>query len=377
MPLLDSGLMVRSSAELLAMIDRVLDSDYISGLKAGEGYEIIQAQAKEFARISQAIRVTGDGLFAAFASGGAFATGIVEFYRTSTVSPACVVLAGTIVQARGGKLFRTVQDATFATNDQGPHAVGVRSVFQEWQANTEGQTTTPGGVVIPGEIDVIRTLIQNPLYADPTIMVRQLQPTAGGRSPMLDLLARGNNLTRNSGETDESLSYRTRNLPDNLVPGAIERMLRAMLGPYLARWEYVEPFDLEFQTVYDAEDNVFAFDDPRPRYLDAIDWVPDDRELWATFYVVVGKIAAIRHYGGAYDDLVTSLDELRSRGINGRRAVPAMDGPDVLEYPNPGHLGMACDVDDLGLNALMSSLYAQMQSLRAAGIVAGLHQEGF
>jgi hypothetical protein len=370
--------MVRSQDELLAMIDRILDSDYIDGLKAGEGYEIVQAQAKEFARISQAIRVTGDGLFAAYASGGSFATGIVEFYRTSTVSPACTVLAGTIVQARGGKLFRTIQDAVFGANDQGPYAVGVRSVFQEWQANTDGQTLT-NGVLIPGEIDTIRTLIQDPLYADPTIMVRQIDPTVGGRAPMLDLLARGNNLRRNSGESDESLSYRTRNLPDNLTPGAMERMLRTLLGSTGARWEYVEPFELDFQTSYDAPEgsSVFTYDDPRPRYFPAINWYADDREQWATFYAVVGKIQPMADFGGSYDETIVTLDELRSPITGGKRAVPAFDAPDPGTYGEGLDLGMAYDARDTEQDALLNSVYDQMQSLRAAGIVAGLLKEGY
>lgn len=378
MPLRDSGLMIRSQAELLAMIDRVLDSDYINGLKAGEGYEIVQAQAKEFARISLAIRNTGDGLFAAYASGGSFSTGIVELFRTSTVSPACTVLAGTIVQARGGKLFRTIQDAVFGANDQGPYAVGVRSVFEEWQANTEGQTVTHG-VTVPGEIDTIRTLIQDPLYADPTIMVRQLAPTSGGKSPMLDLLARGNNLSRNSGESDDSLSYRIRNLPDNLTPGAIERMLRTILGPAGARWEYVEPIELDFQTVYDApeDSNVFTYDDPRPRYFPAVNWYADDREQWATFYAVVGKIQPMADYGGAYDDPAVAALGLISPVTRGRRAIPSYDLPDSSTFGTMDDLGLAYDGRDVGQDGLLNSLYDQMQSLRAAGIVGGLLQEGY
>lgn len=379
MTLLDSGLMVRTEADLLALADRVMEPDYLNGLKAGEGYELIRALAKGFARASSAVRTTGDGLFVAYASGGAFSTGVVEFYRTNTLGPAVTVLSGTIVQADGGKLFRTVQDAVFTASDLGPHVVAVRSVFQDFQANTDGATTTPGGIDRPGEISTVRTMIQSPAYADPGIQVRQMNPTVGGRAPMLDLLARGNNLSRYSGETDLSLSYRTRNLPDNLTPGAIERMAEALLGPTDSRWEFVESWETDLQTAYDLDDpmGVFTYDDPRPRYFPALDWYADDREQWGTFYLVVGKIQPMEDYGGGYDDTVYSLDELISPISGGRRAVPAYDMPDSETFGEGADLGICYDGRDVAQDALLNSVYEQMQSLRAAGIVAGLHQEGY
>lgn len=379
MPLLDSGLMIRTEADLLALAERSMDQDYLNGLQAGEGYELIQAHAKMLARVSLAIRTTGDGLFAAYATGGAFATGVVEFFRTNPLGPAVTVKMGTIVEASGGKLFRTINDAVFTASDLGPHIVAVRSIFQEFQANTEGATTTPGGIALPGEISTVRTMIQDPIYADPLIQVRQMDPTVGGRSPMLDLLARGNNLRRLDGESDASLSYRTRNLPDNLVPGAIARMLTTMLGPSQARWEYVEPFETDFQTAYDMTDGpaVFVYDDPDPRYFPALDWYADDREQWGTFYVIVGKIQPLEDFGGAYDDPAGTLDQLLSPVSGGRRCVPAYDQPDSGTYGDGDDLGMAYDGRDLEQDALLNSIWDQMQSLRAAGIVAGLHQEGF
>lgn len=379
MPLLDSGLMVRSEADLLALADRFLEKDYLDGLKAGEGYEIIRSLAKEFARVSTAIRATGDGLFAAYAHGGSFATGVVEFYRTNTLGPAVTVVAGTIVQASGGKLFRTIQDVTFTGGDLGPHIVAVRSIFQDYQSNTDGATTTSAGVEFPGEIDTVRTMIQDPPYADPGIRVRQMDPTVGGRSPMLDILAGSNSIRRYSGETDESLSYRVRNLPDNLTPGAIERMLTELLGPTDSRWELVESWETDLQTAYDLDDaeGVFAYDDPRPRYFPALDWYADDREQWGTFYVIVGKIQPMEDYGGAYDDEVTTFDELISPISGGRRAVPAYDMPDSDTFGEGADLGLCFDGRDMAQDALLDSVYEQMQSLRAAGIVAGLHQEGY
>jgi len=373
--------MIRSSADLLALADRVMEPDYLNGLKAGEGYEIIRAQAVQLARVSTAVHVTGEGLFASYASGGAYSTGLVEFYRTAAVGPAVVVLSGTIVEAVGGKLFRTIQDATFGVADPGPHTVGVRSVFQDFQANTDGPVVAPQGT-IPGEIQTVRTMIQSPAYGDPNVMVRSVTSTLGGRSPMLDLLAVQNNLHRYAGEPDEALSYRTRNLPDNLTPGAMERMLTILLGPSQARWELLESWETDFQTAYDLPDGldgqVFTYDDPRPRYFPSIDWYADDREQWGTFYVVVGKIQPLSDFGGAYDDLAPlSAEMLRSPVSGGRRAIPAYDLPDSGTFGDGEDLCIAYDGRDVEQDALLNSVYEQMQSLRAAGIVAGLHQEGY
>lgn len=377
----DSGLTQFSQDDLLRLADQVLDSDYVHGLKSGEGYEILQAYAAQFARLSEAVRHTGDGSFVSYAHGGSYAQGAVELFRTGVGNPAVVVKAGTVVTAAGGKFFRSLEDAVFAHNDNGPHAVHVQSIFQTWQGNTVGRTITPRGDTLPGEIDTIRILVEDPPYGDPNIQVRQINPTTGGAFPMLDLLALQNRLMRRRGESDESLAFRIRNLPDNLTPAAIKRAITTLLGAAHVSYEFVESWNPKFQTAYDMPDvtahsNVFTYDDPRPRYFPALDWYADSREQWGTFYVVVAKIQPIRDYGGAYDDVALDAAHLVSSRTGGRRALPAYDLADSSTFGTGVDLGMAYDGRDVGQDALLRSVYSHMQALRAGGIVAGLLQDG-
>jgi hypothetical protein len=377
-----SGFEAHDQDYFLRLADRSLDADYVAGLKAGEGYEIIQQQAKIAARVSTAIVNTANGMLAAYATGGSFASGIVEFYRTAFTAGAVTVKAGTVVQSYGGRFFIVISDAVFGSTDLGPVAAHIRSVFQDWQTNVTGQITTPAGVTIDGEIDTIRTLVQDPLYGDPSVRVRQIQDTLGGRAPMLDLLARANGIRRARGETDPGLSYRIRNLPDNLTPASMARNLKILLSPYGVRWEYTEPFELDFMGAYDMPPSTdyqysFFYDDPRPRYFPCVDWYADSREQWGAFYVAVGKIQPIQDLGGVYDDAALSADQLVSPISHGRRAISAYDLPDSATMGSGDDLTLCYDGRDYGIDALLGSVHDMMDSNRAAGVATALFQEGW
>lgn len=378
----DSGFAQHDQDYYLRVAENTLDPEYIRGMQAGEGYEALQAQAKMAARVSTAILNTANGMLASYARGGAFSEGSVEFYRTAYTAGAVTVKAGTVVSAKGGRYFIVLTDAVFGSTDLGPVAVNVRGVFQDWQDAAAGQVTTPAGATIPGEIDTVRNMVQDPIYGDPSIRVRQITDVVGGRPPMLDLLARGNGIRRAPGESDASLSYRIRNLPDNITPAAVMRNLKVLLSPVQGAWEYTDSCSSKFQTAYDVPTsslraNVFTYDDPRPRYFNATNWYADDREQWATFYVVVGKLQPIRDYGGLYDDAALDAAHLRAHRTGGRRAVGAYDLPDSSLMVSGTALGMAYDGRDVGQDALLGSTGKMMNSIRAAGIVAGLLQEGW
>ena len=375
-----SGFADHDQAYFLSVADSTLEEDYVRGLQAGEGYEILQAQAKIFARVSEAVKRNADGMLVAYAKGGHLAEGTVEFYRTSATLGAFSVLPGTIVRAAGGRFFRTLETATFTSLDIGPHAVRVRSVFQDYSHNVLGQTITSAGHTINGEIDTIVTLLEDPPLHEPNVKVRQITDVQNGRPPALDLLALQEGVSRRNRETDESLAYRTRNLPDNLTPAAIERQVQNLVEPYGLRYEYIEPFDLTFQSAYDMEPamahaNVFTYDDKRSRYFRAINWYADDREQWGTFYVNVGKCQPIRDYGGLYDDVAATAGHLYSATSRGHRAVSAYDLPDMSSVGAGDRLAIGYDCRDVGHDALMASIWEMMQTHRAAGITAGLQQE--
>lgn len=372
----DSGFTAHDQTYYLRLAERVLDPEYVKGLQAGEGYELLQAFAKINARASEAIKNTAEGSFITYAQLGSFAEGVVEFYR-SAVHGAVTVKAGTIVQAEGGRFFRTLNDAVFGALDLGPVSANVRSLFQNYQHNVTGTVVTNGGITLPGEIDTIRVLVEEPPFGDPSIKVRQLVSTTGGRDPSLELLAVERGITAANGETAISLAYRLRHLPENITPVAIRKALENLLEPYRATFEFVEPFDLDFETAYDMGEgsNVFTYDDPRPTMFPAINWVSDERELWGTFYVNISQIEPIEDYGGCYDDPATTADQLISPNSGGRRAIPAYDLADSSTFGTGVDLGLCFDGRDVAQDALLDSVWDLLTSLRAAGIVAGLQQK--
>lgn len=377
----DSGFPAFDQDHFLRLMPRVLDPEYVAGLQAGQGYEVLQAFAKMFARASLAIQRTAIGMLAAYARGGSLATGTVEFYRTVSLA-SVTVKSGTIVKATGGRYFRTLEDAVFPIGDLGPHAVLVRAVFLDWQHNTLGTTVTPAGVTIAGEVDTIKILVEDPPLADTAVKVRQLVDFSGGAAPMLDLLAKSQNITRDRGESDESLSYRIRNLPDNITPASMRRNAEILLDQWRVRYEFVETYQSNFQTAYDMPDgltdsNVFTYDDSRDRYFPAINWYCDWIEQWGTFYINIGEIKPIRDWGGCFDDPATTAAVLENPITGGRRAVAAYDLPDASTYGTGEDLGLCYDGRDTGIDGLTSSIAKMMQSNRAAGIVAGLQQEGW
>jgi len=371
----DSGFVAHNQAYYLRLAERVLDPEYVKGLQAGEGYELLQAFAKVNARASEAIKNTAEGMFIGYAQLGSFSEGVVEFYRTA-LHGAVTVKAGTIVQARGGRFFRTLNDAVFGSGDLGPISANVRSLFQDYQYNVTGTVVTSSGITLPGEINTIRVLVEDPVFGDPSIKVRQITDVSGGKSPSLELLAVERGISPVSGESAVSLAYRLRHLPENITPNAIRNALQTLLEPYKATFEFVEPFDLDFQTAYDLGDgNVFTYDDPRDSMFPAINWVSDERELWGTFYVNISQIEPIEDYGGCYDDPATTADQLASPNSGGRRAIPAYDLPDSSTFGTGIDLGLAFDGRDVVQDALLDSVWELLTSLRAAGIVAGLQQK--
>ena len=377
----DSGFLSYDQNYFLRVAEKSLDPDYVAGMKADEGYELLQQQAKEFSRVSQAIVNTANGMLAAYARGGSYANGTVEFYRTDYTAGSVTVRSGTVVQSSGGRYFIVISDAVFGSTDLGPKTAYARSVFQDWQANVQGQITTPAGVTISGEIDRIRNLVEDPAYGDPSIKVRQIQDLAGGRAPMLDLLARSNGIRREGSETDPSLSYRLRNLPDNLTPASMDRNLKILLAPYGVRWEFVETFGPSIGAAYGMPDTDpgaedFHYNNTDTRYFPTTGIYVDSRDAWGAFYVVIGKIQPIEDYGGTYNDPANSADELISPVSGGRRAIAAYGLTDSATI-GTDDIALCYGGPDVGIGALTDSVALMAQSHRAAGVSATILREGW
>lgn len=157
----------------------------------------------------------------------------------------------------------------------------------------------PSGAVLPGEIDTIKTLLEDPEMGDLTIMVSQAVATSGGRDAALDALGADRGIIRNENEPDEKYRARITALPDTISPAAVARACQRFLEPYQAlNFTILETFEPGYQTCWDApisaivgsafDPNLFKYDDPdadavpfRNRWLDETDhrggfitWVP-------------------------------------------------------------------------------------------------------
>lgn len=359
----------------LGLMDRVLDPAWLDPLKrGGSGYELLEAFGKVFERISEATIRFAEGQSFSWAKGASYATGQVTFYRANSLKGAVTVKAGTVVTSSGGRYFRTIEDARFGASDLITGSVNARAVFPGPQHNVLGPQTTPGGVLLVGEIDTLAVLLTDPPYGDPTIKVKQASDFTGGQTGDLDLLGAQRNLPRVAGEGDDAYRFRLRNLPDNITPAAVRRAVAGLLNQYGVGFEFVETYDTNFQTAYDDNDGTtFVLDDPRDLHFPTINLVPDDRELWATFYVVVRSFQPIEDWGGALDDTDGETPAGRtSPDTGGVRAITAYDLADDPE----GLPTAVLDGRDVTGDALLGGVWDLLQSLKAAGITAGLMQEG-
>lgn len=383
-------------AHFLEVLEHVLPQDFWSPMKLNPdaGYELLQAFCKVAERVSLAANRLECGGLAIFASGGVNATLVAELHRPTNAAGAVTVKRGTVVQTgQGGRRFSLQQDVVFGALDLGPFPAFCTAVAPGYEWNVLGQTTTPSGIVLAGEVDTVAELRENPDYGDPTIRVRQINfVTIEGADPMLDGLAESRGMVRAPGETDDSLSLRIRTLPDTISPNAVLRLLRSLLEPKGLPFDFIEVFEHRYQECWDApstnvgtptyqavppsnpafEDNVFAYDDERwdDRFADR--WL-DTLEYRGAFIVVLSRSLTLRDTGFAYDDPGTGPGDFHPAGgpLVGFpwRQTPAYDAPnDTLAYPNV--YPPAYDGFDIDRGALYAAVYLQLQEVKAGGIAA-------
>jgi len=370
--------------ELLDLFDRLLPGHYIDPLKTvGPGYEVLQAAAAAGVRLSTAIARYGKGAFILSAEGGAPATGVVEFWRpTANPEPVAVtILAGTLVKSsKGGRTYRTTADVTFAQPDLGPLAVPVVSTFNGYNYNEPGIAVTPDGSSLEGEIDTIVTLVEDPPVGDVTFRVRHTVATTGGVDASLDQHGSDRLIFRGQGEGDDSYRGRIRALPDNISPDAVDRTLQQLLLPYGASYNFIETFEVGYQTCWDAppdsiagspfDPNLFCYDDPRNPVPFRNRWM-DENDMRGAFIVTVPAFGPVADRGLAYDDTAANASDLSNP--LGARAVGAWDVASTLGF---GYLQGSWDGYDLPRASTMKTLYDTLQSIKAAGTAAALELEG-
>lgn len=361
--------------DLLAVVDRVIPESYLQPIKdVGPGYELYQGSAAVMVRCSDAVARLAQDIYIQTSGGGRLATVPVTFVRASAAAGAVKMLAGTVVRAsKAGQTYLTAVDAAFGPTDLTTAPVpGIATGFgYEW--NIAGPFVDPQGTIWPGELDTIDLPLQDPVFGDPTVQVRNDAPADGlGRPRTLDVLGSERQIPRNPNEPDELYRVRIRRLPDTVTPAAIKRQLanyfRQIPGLF---YRHIETWEHRYQECFDApsgtssvepyDPNLFSYDDPRPASPMQNRWLGMNDYLGA-FIVEVARPPAISDYGIAYDDPAT--DEADLQTIVGIRAFSAFD-LDALTAPA---LLPAYDGIDFGVEAFFSQLFDVLDESKAGGV---------
>lgn len=391
-PTLPGPVTAYTQEEVVELVERLLPNHYTAPLKdPGPGWEIVQAMAAVGSRVSLAVERLGRGAYILSSGGAAKATGSVELYRPAPHPDGITVTvrAGTAIRSsRGGRTYFTTEDAVFGPADLGPFLVGVVASHPGYQYDEPGVVVTLDGTSLPGEIDTVVTLVEVPDFGDATILVRHPVATSGGADGALDEHGADRQIARAKSEGDDSYRGRIRALPDNISPNAVDRALQQILFPFGLSYAFIETWDVAYQTCWDApadlplpgsnyDPNLFVYDDPRDPTPFRNRWL-DEQEHRGAFIVVVPNLEPITDRGFIWasdpaDPPDVSAGDLLSSV--GKRALGAFD---VLATDlGTDFLGIGCyDGFDDGKNAVYSRLYATLQRIRAAGIVAALELKG-
>lgn len=375
------------------MLDRDLGPYLLTwDLDQAIGSELPWAWAEMGARLSLAVIRMECGNIILFAEGGAYATATVTFYRP-TPGPIFTLQAGTLVTTgRHDRRFYLEEDVEFAeaTVEADATVIAVAYGF-EW--NVTGPRTAANGETLPGEIDTIVDLDTDPPYADPRMQVRQLTDGVGGRCAHLDGLGDERGIHRGDGEGDDPYRYRIRELPDTVSPGAIRRLTGAILDPKGLSWDFIETWEVGYQTCWDApspnpgtpsyrgtvaplnpdyDHLTFVFDDPRDPDPFRNRWL-DEAEARGAFLIIVDQSESVHDLGLAYDDPGTEPGDFRPPGgptvALPWRGTPAYDGRGgSLAFPN--QYPAAYDGFDIERTACFAALFFQLQLVKAAGVAA-------
>ena len=384
-PFLPPAVQGYTQQELLDMLSRIFPAHYLEPLKApGPGYALYQAVAKIGERLSKAVERFSADAYILSSSGGSKAVGSVVLYRDApnVEGIPVTVKAGTTFKAsRSGRIFIATADVTFAPAALGPLNIPVVAIFDGYNYAEKGVVLTPDGTALEGEVDTIMTLVEDPPMGDITIRVRQESDITGGAAPALDQQGADRGIYRGIGELDASYRGRVRALPDNISPNAIDRTLQQLLLPFNISYDFIETFDIRYQTCWDAppaaiagsqyDPNLFCYDDPRSPVPFRNRWL-DESEHRGAFIVAVPAYGSVSDVGLAYDD--TEMDAAGLANPLGNRAVCAYDAPASVEAF--GYRLGCYDGYDVARATTMKTLYETLQNIKAAGIAAVVELEG-
>ena len=381
---------VRTQADLLALMRRLLPDHFLQPLEDGEGpgYELLQAAAQMFARLSTAIGECENAIYILDARRGVLALASVRFTRT--VGPTAVTLkAGARVRSsRGGYEFALLTDVPFAAVDLGPHDATVAATYGSEEHNlVTGPVTAADGTTLPGDIDVFSFLRCEdpavpgvPLAVDPAVFtITQLASATGGSSAALDQLARDRGLMPDANEPSLVLRARIRRLPDTVSPAAIRRACTEIFASVPTSYQHIEAWAPTFGVVADlggpgtlpALANAFVWDDPRAVSPWRNRW-QDEVEHRGAFVVLPAATAHLYDLGLAYDDTALLETDHVDPLTGGVRGFAAFDAGGLT----PTAYGGAFDGPDVGQQALHGLVFGMLQEIKPAGSGAILEREG-
>lgn len=398
-----------SQQDILDLFERILPPHYLQPLKdPGPGYEYLQGVAKLIERVSEAIQHVGTGNYALSASGPAYSTATVEFFRDTAIHGEVTVKAGTWVETTYGNTYITQEDAVFGVGDVGPHAVLVKGLSPGWAWDLPGQFTRSTGEVVPGSINRIRIPVMVPAFGDPTMRVRQTTDATGGHAPMLDAIGHDKGIDRLPGETDDQYRPRVVFLPETVTPNALRKAAQEYLRPFLEplglTYTMLETWQARYQTAYDMPPdvtslsdpfsptppgppatpltfnaNVFVYDDPRaapPGIPPGTPWCGnrymDENDYRGAVVFCLPPLPCVADFGYVYDDTAADTDALLTP--LGKRGLGAYDLPGGTL---PAAVLQGClDGEDLQGQAIYSGLGAVLTQTKAAGVNIELVLEG-
>jgi hypothetical protein len=470
MALLPNPIIAFTAQDLLDLMERLLPSGYLEPLKAGSGYEVLQAYAQVLARVSQAAERLGQDAQVSTAGDGSLAVGAVELYRTTlptsgeqipgqvgvaasivlgagagqmrvsgltnmsaasvghhlvlantyslenasgfliaayvsatsvdvvnaaAVVPdlnngaiswleevrAVVVKAGTIVTtSSGGRDFATTVDVAFAPTALGPFSATIQALGKDYAWNVPGTITAADGELLPGDIDTIKTLVEDPPMLDLGIQVRQPAATTGGAAGTLTPLGIDRGVPRYTGEALDQYRARVRTLPDTISPSAFVRSLNDLLRPWKGEYAFIETWQIEYTTCWDApgevipgspfDPNGLAYDDPRVDVFHGR-WL-DTSDMRGGVIAVIAGLQPLASYAMVWDDTAISNADLSSSITGGSRAVAAWDLPSDYALAIQG----AWDGDDYRLRSLYLAISDTMQAIKAGGVATAVELLG-
>lgn len=294
------------------------------------------------------------------------------------------VKTGTVLTcSRGGQDFVTTEDVTFQPGTRGPFTVAIKAVAQGFEWNVPGEVLALDGLPLSGDIDTIKSLVEEPPLGDLSIQVQHFIATSGGADATLDALGADRGITRLSGEGDDDYRTRIGQLPDTVSPGAIARACKAVFEKYGAAFSVIETWDVGYQTCWDAsgdaiagssyDPNLFVYDDPRPTIPFRNRWL-DESEYRGCFIVVASDLTPMADYGMAFDDTASSAGELYYAATQGNRAPGAFD---TTSADAAFGYTLGCfDGYDAPKAALFLGLWTTLQQIKAAGVVAVVERNG-